>query len=468
MVLRPRNLILVVAAVAALATAAVTFLPFLRFAYSGPAVHVAIDTAAALISFLAAYLVFGRYRRSGQLRDLALVAALAVFALTNVAFSALPGAVSGAESDAFGTWAPLAGRVLGAAILAASAFVGDVRIRWRSRVAVEAIALVLAVLALIGIVFWTLADALPAAVESGLSPEASGRPLVSGHPAVLTAQAVMIGLFVVAAAGFARRAETTGDDLMTWFAVGSTLAAFSRVNYFLFPSVYTEWIYTGDFFRLAFYAVLLAGAIREIERQWRAAADAVVLEQRRTLARDLHDGLAQELAFISTQSQLLMKRQGAARELHLIFVAAGRALDEARRAIAALTRPLDEPLSTVIAETAEELASRAGVEIELDVAEIDVPPDTREALVRITREAVTNAARHGHPNTIRIHVSNSDGVRLTIRDDGVGFETSASTEPGRSCGFGLVSMKERAEALGGTFRVASRPGAGTEVEVVLP
>jgi signal transduction histidine kinase len=466
-VLRPRILTLAVATSAALATAAITALPFLRFAYRSPSLHLVMDTAAALISIVAAYLVFARYRDRGQLRDLALVLALGVFAFTNLFFSALPAATIGPEPGKFSTWAPLAGRLLGAMILAGSAFLPDVRAKTPRRAAFVGAGAVGAVLLLFALGFGTFADALPRGIDPALSPESSGRPLLTGHPAVLLPQVAVLVLFAAAAVGFTRRAEETADELMTWFAVGSTVAAFARLNYVLFPSLYSKWIYTGDFFRLAFYVVLLVGAIREIGRYWRKAAEATVLEERRRLARDLHDGLAQELSFISMQAKVLTRRSGGSRELDAIAVAANRALDEARRAVAALTRPLDERLPSLLAETAEELAARAGVRVELDLHEVDVPPETREALLRITREAVTNASRHGRPSVIHVHVADGDGVRLIIRDDGVGFDPSNAARNGRR-GFGLVSMKERAEALGGTFRISSHPGEGTEVEVRLP
>ena len=466
MVLRPRFLTLAVATAAALATAAVTFVPFMRFAYRSPSLHLTIDTAAALIGLVAAYLVFGRYRESAQLRDLALVLALGVFAFTNLAFSALPAATAGPEPGKFSTWAPVAGRLLGTIIFTAAAFLPDVRARRPTHVAVVSAGAVGGVLLVFALGFGTLADALPRGVDPMLSPESSARPLLTGHAAILIPQIVILVLFAAAAVAFTRRAEETGDELMTWLAVGSTLGAFSRLNYFLFPSLYSKWIYTGDVFRFAFYAVLLVGAIREIGSYWRRAAEGTVLEERRRLARELHDGLAQELSFISMQTKVLMRRSQS-RELDAISVAASRALDEARRAVAALTRPLDEPLRAVLAETAEELAGRAGVRVELNLEDVQVPPETREALLRITREAITNASRHGRPNVIRVHVSNSDGVRLVVRDDGVGFEPQAAAGDSRG-GFGLISMKERAEGLGGTFRVTSSPGEGTEVEVRLP
>ena len=171
---------------------------------------------------------------------------------------------------------------------------------------------------------------------------------------------------------------------MRWFAAGAILAAFASLNYLFFPSLYSDWVYTGDFLRLGFYLLVLVGTGREIQTYWRRLADVAVLEERRRIARDLHDGLAQELAFIAAETR------GPASK------AAERALDESRRAIAALTRPVDEPLHVALVQAAEEVAHRVGTQIRFEGETVStVPGDTREALIRIVREAVTNAARHG-------------------------------------------------------------------------
>ena len=93
-------------------------------------------------------------------------------------------------------------------------------------------------------------------------------------------------------------------------------------------------------------------------------------------------------------------------------------------------------------------------------------PEVREALVRIAREAVTNAARHGDAGLVRVELENGAGIKLRIVDDGRGFDAAAATRQTRRGGFGLVSMSERARAVGGVLHVASKRGAGTTVEVV--
>jgi signal transduction histidine kinase len=92
----------------------------------------------------------------------------------------------------------------------------------------------------------------------------------------------------------------------------------------------------------------------------------------------------------------------------------------------------------------------------------EVDADAREQLVRIVREAVTNAARHAGTGDVLVEVGGGSSFRLRIVDDGRGFDVGA---PQR--GHGLVSMRERARALGATLDVRSRLGGGTEIEVTL-
>jgi signal transduction histidine kinase len=321
-----------------------------------------------------------------------------------------------------------------------------------------------ALVAIVAVVVAVFASRLPRGVETLFTPEESGRPKLESDPVVLGAQLVAMALFVVAAVGFSRKAGRTGDNLMQWLAVASVIAAFSRLNYFLYPSLYTEWVYTGDFFRLAFYVAILVAAAREISSYWQHISRTAALEERRRIARDLHDGLTQELAFIGRNLYRLDERDATVARIR---ASTARALIESRRAIAALTRPLDEPLEHALAEAALETADREGTKIALDLSpHLEIDFERREALIRIACEAIANAARHGRAQIVRVELSNGRGIRLRVTDDGTGFDLDALTEEPRR-GFGLVSMRERAHALGGRFSVSSAPGEGTAVEVIL-
>jgi signal transduction histidine kinase len=178
--------------------------------------------------------------------------------------------------------------------------------------------------------------------------------------------------------------------------------------------------------------------------------------------------MAQELAFVATQARALADRSEHPRRAQLVAAGAERALDESRRAIAALTRPLDEPLAVSLAQCAEEVCHRFETRLVLDVDDRVQPgASSREALLRIAREAVTNAARHSGASSVRVVLSQDARLRLRLRveDDGTGFDPD---DLGHLSGrFGLISMRERAEALGGTFAIIPRRPRGTAVEVRL-
>jgi signal transduction histidine kinase len=444
-------------------TGLVSVAPFVRFGYRSPAAHVAIDTAATIVALLAAFLLFERFRQTALRRDLLLAAALAVMAASSLCLSVVP-ALAGLGDEPASTWAKFAARLLGAGLLAAASLAPRRRLPAPATSARRALLGCLAALAALSLLAIGFGAWLPLPIDPTLSPTAATRPRVVGNPVILGGQLVGMVLLVCAGVGFARRAAAERDELMSWLAVGAILAALARLNYFLFPSQYTDFIYTGDFFALAFQLVLLVGAARQIHAYHRTLAEMAVLQERRRMARDLHDGLAQELAFIVSQSRV----RGADARLDQLASAAERALDDSRAAIAALARPLDEPLDAALARSVQEVAERFGAHASLDLEPgIEAPPALREALLRIAREAITNAARHGGAQTVSVSLSGGPDLTLTVADDGCGFEPS--TPPRRpGGGFGLISMRERAEAVGGAFAVRSVAGRGTTVEVVVP
>ena len=458
----PRRVVAIASIAAAAATVFVTLAPWVSFAYRSPGTHVAIETAATLIALLASLLVFGRFVRTAQRGDLLLAGALLLLGATNLFFSTIP-ALSEAGPGRFEIWTPIAGRFVAASALVAAAFAPAATIARPRRALVRVIAGVAALLVAIAIVVLAVEPALPHGLDTELSPEASGRPRIVGPTALLATYVALMTLYALAAVGFVRRAERDRDELMTWMAAAMAISAFSRLNYFRFPSIYSEWVYTGDILRLAFYLLLLTGAFREIAGYQRELAAAATYEERRRVARDLHDGLAQDLAFISSQSHRL---DGAARPevAGMIRQAADRALDESRRAIVALTAPADEPLADSLVRTVEELAHRSGAQAEFDLdRDATASAAAREALVRIAGEAVNNSIRHGRARTISVSLRTENGLRLTVRDDGSGF-----TNGDGSGGFGLISMRERAESLGGHLAIETPPDGGAAVTVVLP
>ncbi len=146
--------------------------------------------------------------------------------------------------------------------------------------------------------------------------------------------------------------------------------------------------------------------------------------------------------------------------------AADRALDEARRAITVLSDARPQSLASAVAQTAEDLGARHDMAVHLDLSDgIEIPGDVTENLLRILREAMTNAAKHGASREVTVTLERTDHLRLVVEDDGCGFEPTDSP-PAK--GFGLLSMKERAESVGGSLSLESSPSCGTRVEVAVP
>jgi signal transduction histidine kinase len=460
---RTRRLTAWIAAAALTATLLVAVLDSLRFAYESIDAHVMIATAVALVGALAAGLILARFLRSGSLQDLALTGALVIASGTNLFLSAIPSAFGHLDSH-WAAWAPFLGRVVGALVFALSVAVPDRPVPQPRRAAWLAVAGGLGVVALIAVLAAWLAPGWDDPLGEGLTASESNSPHLTGGTLQLVLLGVTFGLYVTAALGFIARAERTGDELFGWFALAVPFGAASALNYFLFPSLYPGWVYSGDVFRAGFYLMLAVGAAREIAAWQEQLAEAAALGERRRIARDLHDGLAQELAFIVGQTRSLVSQTGAEGPFANIAAAAERALDESRTAIAALSRSSDDPLDAALAQAAEDVAGRTGTHIRFELEpDVHVAPDVREDLARVVREAVSNAARHGEASNVTISLSNTDAVRVRVSDDGKGFDPQAP----RRRGFGMTSMRERVEALGGTISVDSEPGRGTDVEVVL-
>ena len=186
------------------------------------------------------------------------------------------------------------------------------------------------------------------------------------------------------------------------------------------------------------------------------------VEERRRIARELHDGLAHELAFIASKTRGALAGGATAHDARALSDAADRALDEARRAITVLSITHPQSLDDAISQTVEDLGSRLGVTWDLQLAhDIEVPGEVTENLLRIVREAITNAANHGASQHVRVSLERADRVRLVIEDDGCGFDPGRE-RPG---GFGLQSMRERAASVGAELSVESSRQHGTRVAV---
>ncbi|MFD7906555.1 sensor histidine kinase [Kitasatospora sp. NPDC059722] len=211
------------------------------------------------------------------------------------------------------------------------------------------------------------------------------------------------------------------------------------------------------------------------------AREAGAADERRRLARELHDTVAQGLAGIVTQLQAadLAREQDTPVEQwrrHLDNAAglARESLTQARRAVHAL-RPLElerAALPEALAELAEQWQERNGTTAGLTVTGEARPlhPEVEVTLLRIAQESLANAAKYARAGRVGLTLSYMPGlVTLDVRDDGVGFDPAA--EPASRAtggGYGLAVMRRRAERLAGRLDLETEPGAGTTVTATLP
>jgi signal transduction histidine kinase len=211
-----------------------------------------------------------------------------------------------------------------------------------------------------------------------------------------------------------------------------------------------------------------------MKRLFYSSRQAAVLAERNRLGREIHDGLAQ--AFTGILMQL-----GAAEEqvegsplssvLNRIRDIAREGLAEARRSVLAL-RPDEQPRPGGLELALRQLAERSTVADRITSrfqggGATGLPPEHEHALLRIAQEAVINAVRHAQPSNIEIHLHcEAETLQLCIVDDGCGMQQLPKLYAEQ--GFGLNNMRERAEAIGGCWKIDSSPETGTRVSVKIP
>jgi signal transduction histidine kinase len=455
-----------VAAVSAAATALVILHPDLRFAFGQPELQAALETAASLVALLAGFLAIGRLRRQASLTDFMLAWALGVIALSNLCFALVLPLAGFADSN-FAAWLAIISRSLGSLLFGVTAFVPGRRIRRLGWAQVAVVAAVTGSLALTVLADWSLYAHLPAAISPAARPHPSVLPVLHADPGLLSLEMATAALDLVAAVGYLARSRRPAGGLASWLAVAAVFAAAAHLNYFLYPSVYARVVSVGDTFRLCFYGVLLAGSIKEIWSYWLGLSQTTLAVERRRIARDLHDGLAQELAYLTRNLDALAGPTNGPMEretLDRLRQATERARLASRLAVSDLAFPNRHTLADAFADSVRDVADRLGVDLGLEISRnVRLPAAHSVALVRIASEAITNAARHSGARTVSMSVRRvGSQTRLQVADDGAGFDPA-----GRKAGFGLVSMREHASSVGGRLRVSSSPGVGTLVEATL-
>ncbi len=200
-------------------------------------------------------------------------------------------------------------------------------------------------------------------------------------------------------------------------------------------------------------------------------------DERRRIARDLHDGVGQNLSALRHRIEAIRPRLDAADGIKLLDEAleiCGQTLADTRH-LARLLRPqilddlgLEAALRWLAASCASAIGCEIEVEASLDEAELD--PELSALAFRIVQESLTNVVRHSQASHVTIRVASRGGqLAVVVVDDGIGFDVKASQAAGSQArSAGLAGMQERVGLFGGRLNLISGSGAGTQVRAHIP
>jgi signal transduction histidine kinase len=419
-----------------------------------PGARAALETTITLVAIFSAGLLAAGLERRRRLPDLLLLFAVLAALLADFVYRSAPALSAGVGLES-GHGAQLGCELAVSLMFAAAAFAPTRTITDPRRVLVTC-----GVVAVAGTV--VLAE-LFAGLTSSRWVGGTGIP---AHPLVLGVHIAAAAVLVVSASAFAARSRR-GQPERGLFAGASLLLAGANLQYLAVGAVATNWVTPREAWRLSAYALLLAGAYVRHARIRRDAARVAIASERERIARDLHDGLAQDLACIAAQGQRLDAKLGAA---HPLMVATRHALATSRGAITDLWASTAPTTEAALRMVADELAHRYDLQVEVRIeahtgltADNELDPHQREDLVRIAREAIVNAALHGTARRVDVVLlRRGRDLLLRIADDGRGISDTERS------GFGLSTMRARAASLGGQLSAHPRADGGTELELVIP
>jgi signal transduction histidine kinase len=427
--------------------------------YSAPTLRAVMETVMALFAVAAAAMVREQFLITRQLGKLLLLAALVMLAMTEFSANALPPALDVNSRIGFIAAFPL-GQLMAAVLLLAAARTPSDRVLMGLRRPVLTVVLLtigaFGFAELVGLLL--RAELLPALSPTAGIHELLQRPLV---PAVILTSA---GFYGWAAADFGRGALHERSVISARLAQAALLLGAARLYHLTMPWVGPGEITVREILGLLAFGFIFSAVLRGDHELRAGATRAATFAERRRVARDLHDGLAQDLALIAAHGTKVVKELG---EEHPLSRAVRHALAVSRDTIIELSETKSTSPRESLEAIAHELGERFGTQIVVDVAPaLALTPDTREQVSRIAREAIANAARHGAAKHILVSLKPL-GVASVLRivDDGRGIGAPSVQAPE---GFGISSMRERAAALGGTFTVRPAGAKGTNLEVVFP
>ena len=284
-------------------------------------------------------------------------------------------------------------------------------------------------------------------------------------PAWIDAGARRQAAYTNLAPGAYRFHVMTERDDGTWEEPGAQWAFSISPTFYQTPWFYAACVTAVAFTVFSAWRFRLRGVRKEF---------ALLLGERARLSREIHDTLLQSLVGVALQCDALASDVDAQSPARQRFVRLRKDIEEhireARQAIWDLRSPKLEraDLPTALAEAGDRAVANLPIQFSLAIEGVarDASPRVTEQLLRIGQEAILNAVRHGRPTAIHLAIRyDTASVHLTIADNGAGFAPERASGNGH---YGLASMKERADQIGGAFAVTSAPGGGTRIHVTAP
>ena len=459
--------------------------PGVRLRVMAPALDLALDTGALVVTGCVATLAWMRYRERKDDHAAYQAAAFLALALANMAAVATTllqradSTLSATEPNAEQLVIFMAGHLLCGLLMVAGAVLA-LRGTIQHHQAVPLVVVTAIMLAVIALVSQHVP--LPALVEL---PPAGGVPSMT--PLGILLNLVAAGLFAVSALLYRRVGKRDGHLGDRYIAIGLLIGSFALVHSAVYPETHPGPVSSVNLLWLAVNLVLLLaieaeaqfllGATRAANQRLTELREVEVeragLEERARLSRELHDGLAQDLWLAKLKVGRLAAQPSLDAETRAMVDDVAEVVEmglaEARQAVFVTRTPIDSggAFGEVLQLYLEDHADRFGLRVDF-ACDPEIPPlpaRTQAELLRIAQEALSNVRRHAGAAvvTVRAMVVGRELV-LRITDDGCGFDVA---EIGRES-FGIASMRERAAIAGGRLEVASAGGGGTRVEAIVP
>ena len=209
---------------------------------------------------------------------------------------------------------------------------------------------------------------------------------------------------------------------------------------------------------------------RRIERE-------AIIEERRRIAREIHDGVAQSLSYLNIKTKMVSDSLSANNtvqaltEIGEIRQVVQDTYEDIRESIDQLSTEIrSRPIIQAIGSYVQEFGNNNGIRVQFDISRplTRLSPVAELQLLRIVQEALTNVRRHAMASEIAVKLENtSQTIEMNIKDNGRGFNLLDLDKPPPGY-HGLSIIKERAEGLGGSVNIITAPGQGTEIQVSLP